>query len=1041
MCESVHDWENPEVVGRNREPMHATFVPYDSEEAALRREREASPYYLSLNGAWKFHWAPNPDAAPSEFYRPEYDVSSWDEIPIPSNWQMQGYGIPVYVNIGYSFSADDLPRVPHETNEIGSYRTTFTLPEGWKGKQVFVVFGGVDSAFYVWVNGQMVGYSQDSRLPAEFNITPYVREGENVIAARVYRWSDGTYLEDQDHWRMSGIHREVYLYAQPALHVRDFWVRTDLDDAYRDATLRVRLHIRNNAPYDAAPHTATVMLYDAQKRPVLAEPLRVTAAPKAGEEVTQEVAAPIANPHKWSAEDPYLYTLVISLCDEAGQLLEAIPCRVGFRQVEIKKGMLHINGVPITIKGVNRHDHDPDRGKAVDYASMRRDIILMKQYNINAVRTSHYPNDPAFLDLCDELGLYVLDEANLETHGVWGLLSNDPAWRHAFLERAIRMVERDKNHPCIFAWSLGNESGYGPNHAAMSEWIHTHDPTRPVLYNPAGDAPTVDILSPMYPPIERIVEMAQKEGETRPIIMCEYSHAMGNSNGSLADYWAAIESYDRLQGGFIWDWVDQGLRRKTEDGREWMAYGGDFGDVPNDGNFCCNGLVGPDRDVHPGLIEYKKLIQPVRVEPVDLAAGQVRIINRYAFLSLSHLDISWVLEEDGQAIQKGALAPLDIGPGQSQVITLPIGKPSLTPGAEYWLTLYFTLAHETPWAAWGHEVAWEQFRMPYEAPQAPTLSVRAMNPLQVEEDETAILIRGQAEGGPFAITLGKHEGTITSFQYQGRELVASGPRLNVWRAPTDNDESPLGAWRNPASAMAWRRAGYDRLQHRVRRTKTERLADGAVRVTIRAYSTPPDRANGFGITYTYTFYGSGDVVIETHVRPGIYLPPLPRLGLQMRLPQGFEQMAWFGAGPHECYSDRKASGRISLYRSTVDEQHVPYVMPQENGNKIDVRWAALTDDAGFGLLAVGMPLLNVTAHHYTTEALTAARHWHELERSEEITLNLDYAQSGLGTASCGPATLPQYLLPAAETTFCVRLRPLGPGEAPERVSKRTPEAL
>jgi beta-galactosidase/beta-glucuronidase len=1033
MMQPIHDWENLEVLARNREPMRATLLPYADAEDAFVGRREASPYYRSLNGQWQFHWAPNPDAAPVNFQQPSYDASGWKTIPVPSNWQLQGYGHPVYVNVQYPFPPDDMPRVPHETNEVGSYRTTFALPESWQGGQVFLVFGGADSAIDVWVNGQMVGYSQDSRLPAEFNITPYLQAGENVVAARVYRWSDGTYLEDQDHWRLSGLHREVYLYAAPNVQVRDVWARTDLDDDYRDATLRVRLNVRNAGgrvadDQDAAGHVALVMLLDREGRPLLTEALQAETAPQAGEEAVLELATRVANPRKWSAEDPYLYTLLVNLQDAAGRLLEAQSVKVGFRSVEIRKAQLHINGVPVTIKGVNRHDHDPDHGKVVDDASMLRDVLLMKQHNINAVRTSHYPNDPVFLDLCDRYGLYVMGEANLESHGVWGAPSNDPAWRKAFLDRMMRMVERDKNHPCIFAWSLGNESGYGPNHAAMSDWVRAYDPSRLVHYHPASDAPTVDILAPMYPAIDTIIKMAQVEGETRPIIMCEYSHAMGNSNGSLSDYWAAIEAHDRLQGGFIWDWVDQGLRRKTEDGREWMAYGGDYGDVPNDSNFCCNGLVGPDRDVHPGLIEHKKLIQPVRVEAVDLAAGQVRIVNRYNFSDLSHLDISWALEEDGQVLQGGALETLAIGPGESEVVTLPLAKPNLQPGAEYWLTLYLTLARQTAWANWGHEVAWEQFRLPWETPAATCLPVDQMAPLTVAEDESAVVVQGEG----FSVTLGKREGTITSWQHQGRELLAAGPRLSIWRAPTDNDESLR---RDAISAHVWRHLGYDRLQHHVRRTHTERLADGAVRVTIVAHSTPTDRSTGFGCTYVYTVYGSGDVVIETQVRPGYQQAPLPRLGLQLRLPQGLETMTWFGPGPHECYSDRKASGRIGHYSGTVDEQHVPYVTPQENGNKIDVRWAAFTDDQGVGLLAVGMPLLNVTAHHYTTESLTAARHWHELERCEEIVLNLDYAQSGLGTASCGPGTLPQYLLPAVDTTFGLRLRPLAQGDSPNALSK------
>jgi beta-galactosidase/beta-glucuronidase len=670
----LNDWQNLQVVGRNKEPGHATLVPYADDVTALGGDREASPYFKSLNGDWKFKYAPNPASAPADFYEDDFEASEWATISVPGNWQLRGYDRPIYTNVQYPFPIDDLPRVPEDDNPTGCYRRTFTLPREWDGRQIFLLFEGVDSAFHLWINGQMVGYSQGSRLPAEFNVTPYVHAGENTLAVRVYRWSDGSYLEDQDFWRLSGIYRDVYLWAAPPVHVRDFWVRTDLDEAYQDAVLKVRAKVWNYGHEDVAGYSVEVRLSDADGRPTFTKPLSGQVAVEAGGKVTLDLEQPVTNPEKWSDEQPYLYTLLIFLKDAAGNILEVESCQVGFRKVEIRDGQIHVNGAPILLNGVNRHEHDPDTGHTVTVESMLQDIHLMKQFNINAVRTSHYPNHPRWYDLCDQYGIYVFDEANIESHGVWDRLTKDPKWKTAFLERGIRMVESDKNHPCVIVWSLGNESGYGPNHEALADWIHEHDPTRPVHYESATQwrsyegpetAPCIDMVSVMYPPVDRIVEMAQTPRETRPLVMCEYAHAMGNSCGNLKEYWEAVEGYKRLQGGFIWDWVDQGIRQVTDDGEEWFAYGGDFGDQPNDGNFCINGLIWPDREPHPALWEVKKVLEPVRVEPVDLAAGQVRISNEYRFSDLSGLDVSWTLTAHGQVLQYGDLPKLNRPAGES----------------------------------------------------------------------------------------------------------------------------------------------------------------------------------------------------------------------------------------------------------------------------------------------------------------------------------------------------------------------------------------
>ena len=1050
----ANDWENPQVVGRNKEPAHATLLPYADEATALQGDREASPCFQLLNGEWKFHYAPNPASAPAAFHEPGFDVNGWDTIAVPGNWQLQGYDKPIYTNVQYPFPPDDLPRVPQDDNPTGCYRRTFTVPAEWSERQIFLLFDGVDSAFYVWVNGQEVGYSQDSRLPAEFDVTPYVHAGQNTLAVRVYRWSDGSYLEDQDFWRLSGIYRDVYLVTTPPVHVRDFWVRTDLDAAYRDAVLKVRARVRNYGDQDVADYALEVTLWEGGKG---REVGKTTFSVRAGQEALLELEQPVANPDKWSDEHPHLYTLLLTLKDPHGCVLEVERCAVGFRRVEIKDGQVHVNGVPIVFKGVNRHEHDPDTGHTVTVESMIQDIRLMKQFNVNAVRTSHYPNDPRWYDLCDQYGLYVFDEANVESHGVWDRLAKDPQWTTAFLERTVRMVERDKNHPSVIVWSLGNESGYGPNFAAAAGWIHEYDPTRPVHYESATTqwayqgpqtAPAIDLVSVMYPSVERIIEMAQTPGETRPLVMCEYAHSMGNSTGNLKEYWEAVDKYPRLQGGFIWDWMDQGLRMEApvadggrvtaEPGRSWFAYGGDFGDVPNDGPFCINGLLSPDRQIHPALWEYKKVLEPVRVEPVDLLAGKVEIASRYRFSDLSGLDISWRLSADGDVLQTGKsvnrqisksanqpaceATSLDIPAGGSEIVTVPFQKPELKPGTEYWLTLSFTLAEDTLWAERGHEVAWAQFQVPFDVPAAPALQPEDMPALHVQQSAGAVTV----SGADFSLAFDEAEGTLASFRYRDTELIGRGPLFNAWRAPTDNDEGQ--PW-SVQSANSWRKAGLDQLRHQVKSVDVTPLSPQVVQVKVQSNVSAPGCEDGFACEYTYTVYGSGDVVIDTYVVPSQNLPPLPRIGLQMVLPGVYEHLTWYGRGPHETYTDRKEGAQVGVYQGTVDEQYVPYIVPQEHGNKTDVRWVSLTDGYGMGLLALAMPgtdagLLEVSAHHFTTEDLAQARHTYELQRREEITLNLDYKQSGLGGASCGPGTLPQYLIQPQPVAYRVRLRPI-----------------
>ena len=1018
------DWENPDVVGINKEPGHCTLIPYSDIETAIKADRKASRFYKSLNGNWKFHWVSKPADRPLNFYESSYDVSTWDQIPVPSNWQMHGYGIPIYLNVPYPFPPNP-PYIPHDYNPVGSYRIGFTISEEWQSRQIFLHFDGVKSAFYLWVNGQKVGYSQDSMTPAEFNITQYLKSGENILAVEVYRWSDGSYLEDQDMWRLSGIYRNVYLFATPQVHIRDFFVRTDLDDRYINATLMIRPKITNFTDQSLEGWTIEAQLYDPETEPVLPQPLSRTVSSIIDEKYPQRdnvkfalLEHKVSNPKKWSAEFPNLYTLVLTLKDAEGKTIEAESCRVGFRKVEIKDGQLLINGRSIKLFGVNRHEHDPDHGRAIPISRMIQDIKLLKQHNINAVRTSHYPDDPTWYDLCDQYGIYLIDEANLESHDLKGYLSNVAGWHSAFVERAIRMVERDKNHPSVICWSLGNETGCGPNHAAMSAWIKEYDPTRPIHYEGAAgdpvDYPYVDMISRMYARIPEIIRLATDPNDNRPMVLCEYAHAMGNSVGNLKEYWDAIRSHKRLIGGFIWDWADQGLRKKSPDGKEFWAYGGDFGDKPNDGNFCCNGLVQPDRKPNPSLYEVKKVYQRIHVLPVDILAGKFRIYNEYDFLNLDFADIRWELTADGRVIKGVTLPKLSLPAGAQRTLQLNFKKPDFQPGAEYRIKIVFALAADTSWAKRGHVLAWDQFKIPFDVPPTPVVDPNTIPSLTLKQDSQKIIV----SGGDFELMFGKDSGALESFDFNGKQLIASALVPNFWRVPIDNDEGNdmpkrLGLWRN---------AGPNRTINTV---NAKQIKPQIVRITTEA-AIPV----GTNSTYKtiYTVYGNGDIIIDSTFTPvGDNLPDLPRFGMQMAVPGRYNKLTWLGRGPHETYWDRKTGAAFGLYSGQVNEHVHRYVRPQENGNKSDVRWMALTDREGVGLVAVGMPTIDISAWPFTMQDLEEAKHIHELPQRDTITVNLDYKQMGVGgDDSWGARTHPEYTLPAKSYHYRLRLMPYAP---------------
>lgn len=1011
------DWENPHVFGTNKEPAHVPLVPFATVNAALAGVVEASPFVRSLNGTWRFAYAPNPAAAPENFHQPDFDVADWDAITVPGNWQRQGYDKPIYTNVQYPIPADP-PHVPQDDNPTGSYRTTFNVPDEWDGRRIFLTFEGVDSAFYVWVNGSLVGYSQDSRLPAEFDVTALVESGENVLAVRVYRWSDGTYLEDQDYWHLSGIFRDVVLWSAPPVHICDYTVRTSFDAAYDDATLALVVKLRNHTDQAAAGWQVTAALYDAAHQPVFDGELVASAGVGAGSDVSVSFRQPVPSPRKWSTEQPSLYTLIVALTDASGTVVHVEKARIGFRQVEIKGDVLYCNGVPLTLKGANLHEHHPDTGHTVDVETMRADVLLMKRFNFNAVRTSHYPQPSAFYDLCDEYGLYVMDEANIETHGVGGQLSNDPDWRAAYLDRGIRMVERDKNHPCVIIWSLGNESGTGPNHVAMADWMHENDMTRLIHYQGAFDEAHVDMVSVMYPTLDRLMVLATDPTDPRPVVMCEYAHSMGNSTGNLREYQDIIERYPRVMGGFIWDWVDQGLRQVTEDGEEWFAYGGDFGDEPNDGSFCLNGLITPDREPHPAMWECKKVFQPVRIEAVDLTHGRLRVTNQYHFSDLSHLVITWALAVDGEEIASGQLPRLTLLAGANALVEVPLPEPGeRRPGAEYWLTLSFALAADTRWATAGHEVAWEQFLLPEPVASArPGLNAAQMPTLEYSKAGQVYTVTGSA----FKLVI--DNGHITAYEVNGKRLLLTAPVLNMWRAPTENDRTAI-QFRGYAPADVWQAAGLDRLTETVRSTEVTQPEAGVICLRCAMMAQLADEQ--VPVEYWYTVVGDGSVLIEHFIFPLTKPVVLPRVGLTMTLPGEFDRMTWYGPGPHETYPDRKSGAKVGIYSGSVDEQYFPYIVPEENGNKTDTRWATFTNANGVGLKVTGFPTVNVSAHHYTARDLAAAKHTYDLTRRDEITLNVDHAMSGLGNGSCGPGVLEQYQLSAREYRYLVLLSPVG----------------
>ena len=1051
-----HDWENPEMFNINREDPHATLISFRDEQTALDAVTTNSPDYLSLDGKWKFDYANTPTERPSWFFKDDYDIRDWKEIDVPSNWQMKGYDVPVYTNIPFPFVAyrqiygvRDLkyneqnsgraekivpPYIPQDWNPVGSYKRTFKIPGDWKDKEVFLHFGAVSSAFYVWVNEELVGYSEDSKVPAEFNITKYLKRGNNSLAVEVYRWSDGSYLEDQDFWRLSGIQRTVFLHARPKTFIRDFFAKGDLENDYNDGLLKFDVSLKGLAGTNDE-YIMDVSLFDGIEK-IYTEAKDIKLQDGKG---TVSFSKSFPGIKKWSAESPALYSLVLSLKEKNGNLLESVSSRIGFRKVEIIDSRLLVNGVAIYIKGTNLHEHHDTNGHVIDEATLLKDIRVMKSNNINAVRTSHYPQQELWYDLCDKYGLYLVDEADIESHGMGYnkdvTLGDKPEWEGAHLDRMTRMVERDKNHPSVIIWSLGNEAGDGRNFLNGYKWIKERDNTRPVQYERAEQSTNTterhtDIWCPMYAGIGYIEEYAKDPKNDRPLIMCEYAHAMGNSTGNLQDYWDVIEKYPKLQGAFVWDWVDQGILKTGENGEKYWTYGGDYGELgmPSDGNFCLNGLVWPDRTPHPGLSEVKKVYQYVGFEPVDLNNGLIRITNKYDFTNLSEFVFDWEVESDGRVIQSGKIPVPDLKPKVGLNFMVPVSKIEPVPGAEYFLNLRFSRTDGWNYVPENHIYATAQFKLPVEG-----------KPVIVSEDNLAVLQtkttdrKLEISGTDMNIAFDLGTGRLISFNYKGKELIIKGPEPDFWRPPTDNDygynmDMLLGIWQKAGERTIVTKADISQPQL------------GKVLVTFN-YDIPD--ANGKkigGYATTFTIYGSADVVVKNQFsKLTDNIPEVPRMGMQMQLPGDFSNLRWLGRGPHENYIDRKTSADVGLYESTVADQYTPYIRPQENGYKTETRWLSLTDDNGNGILVNGYPLICFAAlnnihddfespgklSQYRKDAKTANTHTIDVKPRDLVNLNVDMGQMGVGgDNSWGAPVHLQYRLTDKKYEYSFRIRPI-----------------
>lgn len=999
--------EDPECIGINKEPAHATLMPYANLAEALKANRHASSYSKTLNGMWKFSYVAWPQQRPADFYKTTYNVDKWDDIKVPSNWQIQGYGTPYYSNFTYIFKKDfphvmSTPPVDYtaykERNPVGSYRRNFELPANWNGRRIFVTFDGVDAGFFLWVNGKKVGYSVNSRNAAEFDITKYVKPGTNMIAAEVYRFTTGSYLEDQDMWRLSGIFRNVTLWSAPQEHIRDFFVTTDLDENYTNAVVKAVSKIKNYGSAATGPRSLQVDLYDGDKLISNAGKANIPAL-KPGEEIDLNVSFPVANPRKWTAETPFLYTTVISV-KEKGQTVETVSTRTGFRKIELKGRLFLVNGVPVKLKGVNRHENWPDVGHAVTEDEMIKDIVLIKQANCNHVRTCHYSDDPRWYELCDEYGIYLLAEANLECHGSWDEFNEEPRIKAALIDRNVANVENFKNHPSVIIWSLGNECGSGgSNFRAILAAIKGIDITRPTHYQGfgIGDKNPADMDSEMYTQLGSLEEHARDATLTKPFYLCEYAHAMFNSMGSVDEYNDLFDKYPSLLGGCIWEWQDQGIYNKLDPKHPIIAYGGGFGEVPNDRYFIHKGVVFSDRSLKPHYPELKHAYQWISVKPVDLAKGIVKIRNKYQFISLDGFRAQWSLTENGKEISSGPLSFGHVKAGDSLNVTLPVNA-ARKPGCEYLVRVAFFTTKDELWAKQGFEIASQQLTLPNENTVASATTNTGVAPLQVKADTGSIWVTGK----DFSLVFSKAKGTFTSVKSHGADVLIGngGPMLHLWRAPHQKDDM----W----AYYSWDKYGLKNLSWSVNKVSYDQKGDGQVEIISHLEGKGKD---GFVVHHNVNYLVSGDGTIkaDNDVSFSNTDIPLARVGVRLLLNKEYSQFKYYGRGPMENYGDRKSGADIGIYQSSIKEQLTPYEKPMEGGNHEDVRWASVSSGAATLTVKEDTAPLQVSALPYMDEEMEDVEYRIDLPASHTTVLCIDARTLGVGSNGCGPRPLEKFV--------------------------------
>lgn len=1001
-------WENHQIDGINRMPARAHFLTFQSKEKALLNNNRYTHAFKNLNGVWKFMFLDAPEYSPEGFFNSDFDVTKMDDITVPGNWQLQGYGKMHYSDLWYNFPINP-PYVPTE-NPTGIYKRTFFVEESYRDKKIIIRFCGVDSAYHLWINGKEVGYSKVARNESEFDITDLIRVGEeNDVTVRVYQWSDGTYLEDQDMWWESGIFRDVELIGVPKDGINDYKVIADLDDEYKNGIFKVEAFLRTTKEVNV-----TFELVDAGENTVFTK----TVVAKEGKACIDEV---ITNVNHWTAETPYLYKLFMTVEDD-GQIVEVIPQNVGFRNIKLNGETFLVNGVDIKFKGVNRHDYSPQNGRVVSREEIEKDIILMKQFNINAIRTSHYPNSYYLYDLCDEYGMYLIAETDLECHGFeltgdYKWITDDPSWELAYVSRMTRMIERDKNHPAIIFWSLGNESAFGCNFRKMTDVAHEMDPTRLVHYEGDFDVEYADVYSTMYTWIENpkkpylmkdIIEKSKK-----PHIHCEYCHAMGNGPGNLKDYQDLVYAHDKLQGGFVWEWFDHGIESFTESGEKYYRYGGDFGDDPSNKDFCIDGLIMPDRTPSPGLYEYKKVIEPITTTAIDIQKGIINLLSRYDFANLDRFNLVYKVMEDDVILQTGFMAVPSIEARANRDITLPydLSAIKVKPGAHYYVNISYQLREDTSYASSGHELATAQFELPL---YKEGIMVRPEGILNVKKEHTTLHVKG----ANFSLDFNLVNGNLMNIVRDGMQVLSKGPRLTLWRAPISNDMEIIDKLK---------KVYFLHLEHEVVMNIDYHMEGNILKVEVDTINSTTNSAWHFKTKYVYTVYPSGDVLIDVEGTPSgrVDLAPdmLPRIGVSIHLDKSMEHVRYFGMGPGENYADSKEAAQMGLYANTVDGLFTNYVIPQENGNHMGCKWVSMTNDRGMGLLASTEGDFNFSASWYEDKDLDDAKHTCDLVKRDYIVFNVDYKQNALGTNSCGQWQLDKYRAKFEDFKLSFRLTP------------------